>query len=274
MYHFVARAVGYSLLWRDAQEAAALWRILVRTFPELIALCLMPDHIHLLLPHPDTAGRLARAMAAYARWRNHHRRARGAVWERHPPGEHLPDEKHERRTVRYIHMNPCRARLVRDPAAWPWSTHRDWVGLAAFPDVERDAYPARFHQYVSADPSADVAGTALPTVRMDGNATWDEVHDTVCSLARTLPEELLRRGPARALAVKTAWMHGIRDADFLAKALGLHRARVYGLVRYLPARGSLLADQALAACVTAVGDARFMGFPCTRDPSWSRYRGR
>jgi hypothetical protein len=30
--------------------------------------------------------------------------------------------------VRYIHLNPVRARLVRDPAQYPWSAHRAYLG--------------------------------------------------------------------------------------------------------------------------------------------------
>lgn len=45
-----------------------------------------------------------------------------------------------------MHPNPCRARLVADPLAWPFSTHRDAVGLAVDPVVPRagpDELPAQ-----------------------------------------------------------------------------------------------------------------------------------
>jgi REP element-mobilizing transposase RayT len=268
MYHLVARALPDTVLWRDAAEANALWRILTRTFPELIALCLMPDHIHLVLPHADEANRLSHALSAYARWRNHRRGQRGGVWADPPPPDPIADDKHLRRTIRYVHLNPNRSKLVGDPLSWPWSTHRDATGFALEPVIERDPFPGRFHAYISGDPSVTVQGTELPVTRMTGDATWDEVHDTVCSLGRLDPEELLVRGPARAVLVKAAWMHGIRDVAFLAKAVCLGERHVRRLVAHLPPRGALLADP-LSAVVRAVGDPRFAGLPAN---PWIRFR--
>jgi REP element-mobilizing transposase RayT len=266
-YHVVARSLPDTLLWRDATEANALWRILTRTFPELVALCLMPNHIHLVLPHADEANHLGRAMAAYARWRNHHRRQKGPVWAKAPPPEPIPDEKHLRRTIRYVHLNANRSKLVDDPLAWVWSTHRDATGFAVFPVVEREAFPGKFHAYVSGDPTVAIGGTELPVTRLGQDATWDEVHDTVCSMARLDPEDLLVRGPARVLLVKAAWMHGIRDVRFLARAVELTERRIWALVQHLPPRGALLAEP-LGAVVRAVGDTRFAAFPGARRSRW------
>lgn len=35
--------------------------------------------------------------------------------------------------IRYLHLNPVRAGLVRDPAAYPWTSHRTYLGRAANP---------------------------------------------------------------------------------------------------------------------------------------------
>jgi len=161
------------------------------------------------------------------------------VWASPPPPEAIPDEKHLRRTIRYVHLNPDRSHLVGDPLSWPWSTHRDATGLAMFPVIERDAFPARFHAYVSGDPTVNVDGTELPVTQLDRDATWDEVHDTVCSLGRLDPEDLLVRGPARIVLVKAAWMHGVRDVRFLAKAVDLRESRGRCIVAHLPARDAL-----------------------------------
>jgi REP element-mobilizing transposase RayT len=271
MYHIVARALPDTVLWRDPTEANALWRILTRTFPELVALCLMPDHFHLVLPHADEANRLSRALAAYARWRNHRRKQKGPVWASPPPPEKIADDKHLRRTIRYVHLNANRGKLVGDPLAWAWSTHRDATGFALFPVVARDPFPARFHHYISGDPDVAIEGTELPTTRLDRDATWDEVHDTVCTMARLAPEDLLVRGPARTVLVKAAWVHGIRDVRFLARAVGLTERRIYGLVEHLPVRGALLAEP-LGSVVRAVGDPRFAGYPPTSSVAWLKYR--
>ncbi len=67
MFHHVARSVRARLLWYRDVDAQVLFDGIVRTFPELVALCVMPDHVHLLLPHGDPDNRLYRALAGYTR---------------------------------------------------------------------------------------------------------------------------------------------------------------------------------------------------------------
>jgi putative transposase len=40
--------------------------------------------------------------------------------------------------IRYIHLNPVRARMVEDPADFPWSGHRAFLGLASVPWLTTD----------------------------------------------------------------------------------------------------------------------------------------
>jgi hypothetical protein len=276
MVHLPIRARKGTLLFRTWEEGLALWRILLRALPELVALCIMPDHAHLLLPRGDVARRVARAMSGYARWRNHHRGERGAVWDAQPPCEELPDALHARRTHRYVHLNPCRKGLVADPLAWPLSTHRDAVGLAARPTVPREHDPERFHHYVSADPSVDVTGTALPGVTF-GDPSVEDVVAAVSAVCRTSPEGLRVRGPARDLAIRTALAHGLRDADVLGVRFGVDPSVVRRARGDVVPRGTRQAHPALAACVRAVGDPRFPALHAgdlRRQPAWAPYRGR
>ncbi len=130
MLHVVAHAVSRDLLWRSHEEGLALWSRLLVLLPA--ALCLMPDHIHLLTDRYDHDA-FVRLLSGYARWRHHRRGGQGRVWLPHPvpvlPGGPL----HLQRTHRYIALNPCRDRLVADPLAWTWSTHRDGVGMTSSP---------------------------------------------------------------------------------------------------------------------------------------------
>ena len=40
--------------------------------------------------------------------------------------------------IRYIHLNPVRAGLVKDPVAYPWSSHRAYLGREELPWLSRD----------------------------------------------------------------------------------------------------------------------------------------
>jgi REP element-mobilizing transposase RayT len=216
MYHHTARMLPKFSL-RDHEDASALWTAVTSAFPELIALCLMPNHVHLLLKHKDEARRLPRALSGWARWRNHRLGTEGGWWQKLVTPERVSDADKISRMIRYIHLNPCRANLVTDPLAWPWSTHRDRCGLAAPSVVARDRHPVRFHRYVSSDPSVCVDGSDLPRAQFS-ETRWEIVRDTVCSITRSKPGALLVRGEARRLVVQTAWICGVRDRGLMAAA--------------------------------------------------------
>lgn len=276
MYHLVAHALDGTLLFRTHAEARVLFDLVAASFPDAVAFCVMPDHVHILLPHPDPAGLLRHVMSAFARWRNHHRRETGAVWRPAPPPEQLPDPEHARRTGRYVHLNPCRAHLVGDPLAWPWSTHRDATGFAARPVRERAHEPGRFHRWVSADPSVALEGTALPEGSF-GTIRWDAIAEAVAGVCRVPASGLRRRGLARRLALRTAWVLDVRDARMLAEALDLTESSVFRAVRGVPHRSNARREPALLACIRAVGDMRFYALPdgdLRRAPGWERYRAK
>lgn len=197
MLHHTVRARPERLLFVTWTEARALWDRLVAAAPGLQALCLMPDHLH-LLHERDVRVPLGAALSGYARWLAHRREPGGPlVLPQAPPDRALQGDK-QLRSVRYVHLNPCRARLVTDLLAWPFSTHRDAVGLAAFPVVRRQADPAAFHRYVSADPTVNVEGTELPSPSVhvpDAGA----VLAAVSALTRRTVDGLDRRGPERTL---------------------------------------------------------------------------
>ena len=196
-YHLVARARPGQLLFADATEGARLWKAVLTAAPEPIALTLMPNHVHLVHPH-DVRRRLGGALGRYVRWRHHRRGLTGPCLQRLPPAELLADRSKRRRAVRYVHLNPCRARLVDDPLAWPWSTHRDAVGLALQPAIPRAAQPHRFHAYVSGDPTVHPEGTELP--QPGGPPPSPSLLRAVMASMARQPEAVLRqRGPWRRL---------------------------------------------------------------------------
>jgi hypothetical protein len=269
------------LLFHDDVEALALWNRLTQGFPELEALCLMPDHIHLLLPHADERGRLGQVMSGYARWRAVQRTRAGVpisrhAWEPAPDPEPIPDGQKARRNIRYVLLNPCRKELVSDPLAWPWSTARDRLGFAVprVGPIARD--PQGFHRYVSGDPSTNVAGTPFPSPKPPEPGTeWQAVCVAARAITRAPRENLKIRGPTRTLAIRTAWQLGLRSARELSKTSGIKKSALYEAIADLPSPSEPVADPALKACLQVVGDPRFSDLPAhPLLPGAWRYAGR
>ena len=91
---------------------------------EVIAWCLMPNHVHLVLV-PATEDGLAESLGGahqcYAWLLNRRNGWQGHLWQSRYYSCPL-DDAHVVAAVRYVELNPLRARLVSSPEQWRWSS--------------------------------------------------------------------------------------------------------------------------------------------------------
>jgi putative transposase len=93
---------------------------------DIWAYCLMPNHTHLIaVPRTEEGIRKAigEAHRRYARMINFREGWRGYLWQGRFHSFAM-DEQYLLAAVRYIELNPVRARLVTDPIVYPWSSAR------------------------------------------------------------------------------------------------------------------------------------------------------
>ena len=108
------------------------------------AYCLMPNHAHLILVPSDEDGlrrALGEAHRRYTRQVNFREDWRGHLWQERFHSFPM-DEAHLMAAVRYVELNPVRAKLVKRAEDWAWSSAR--AHLLGEPDglVEVDALGA------------------------------------------------------------------------------------------------------------------------------------
>jgi putative transposase len=187
VYHVMSRGNRKSTIVDDDDDR----RTFMNTFSEaardeqvrVYACCLMGTHYHTLLDTPR--GNLSEFMRTlnteYSKAVNRRHGRVGHTFEQRFESLVVQREKYLRRVARYIALNPVKARLCRDAADWPWSTHRatagledppswlhlDWLRWAFRADVLAEAQ-RRYQAYLR-DPAAlqwSVEGTAaLGTAR-------------------------------------------------------------------------------------------------------------
>src|SRR5713101_185763 len=91
---------------------------------EIWAWCLMPNHVHLILVPSDPDGlrrALSRVHRRYAGVIHARRRRTGHFWQGRF-GAVAMDEDHLAAALRYVALNPVRARLVERAQDWRWSS--------------------------------------------------------------------------------------------------------------------------------------------------------
>lgn len=106
---------------------------------EVVAYCLMPNHVHLVLV-PSTADGMHRALKAihgrYAQRVNRMRQLVGHLWQNRYFSSPL-DSSHFMNAVRYVELNPVRAGLARKAEDYRWSSAAAHCGLLRDPVIER-----------------------------------------------------------------------------------------------------------------------------------------
>lgn len=169
---------GDYALYRDLLAQSA-----ERAGAEVWCYCLMPNHVHVIIVPSDADG-LRRTFA------DTHRRYTGFINARHRWTGHLwqgrfgavaMDEAHLAAAVRYVALNPVRARLVGRAQDWPWSSVRAHLGLGDDPLLTTGPVAERYGDFAAflGDPVADEAvwkalRMAETSGRPLGSSTWLE----------------------------------------------------------------------------------------------------
>jgi REP element-mobilizing transposase RayT len=136
--------------WLDREGArsaylACLARALQGCDAELLAYCLMSNHVHLVVVQGEA--RLERLMKSvhtgFASWAQRSRRrekTRGPVFAGRPRSVLVDKDAYLLELVRYVHNNPVRAKVVRAARNSAWSSHQAYVGRVQAPDWLRTGY--------------------------------------------------------------------------------------------------------------------------------------
>jgi putative transposase len=133
LYHVMARGNdGRTIFLKDRDYEAFLEGLATarKRYPfYLYAYVLMPNHFHLLMEVKQfsTSRVLQSLLTGYARRFNRIHRHRGHLFQGRYKAIICDRESYLLELVRYIHLNPVRAKIVIRPGDWPWSGHREYL---------------------------------------------------------------------------------------------------------------------------------------------------
>lgn len=128
-YHVICRGNQGQRLFRDAADYHAYLQLLqagvARYGCRLYAYVLMPNHVHHLLEVGPTplSKIMQNVLFRYTRYWNRRYRTIGHLFQGRYKAILCEKEPYLVELIRYMHLNPVRSRLVRDPGRYAWSSH-------------------------------------------------------------------------------------------------------------------------------------------------------
>jgi putative transposase len=136
-YHVIFRGNARQDLFLGDDDCAIWQSIITRTFDgyghHLHAFCWMTNHVHMAIQAGTEP--LAKAMSflasQYARRFNMRHGRSGHLFERRYRAILVQEEQYLKELIRYIHLNPVRARMVTSPDDYARSSHNVYLGRSS-----------------------------------------------------------------------------------------------------------------------------------------------
>ena len=135
IYHITSRGNARKSIYKDDEDRATFLHILSTVNEKYHwfchAYCLMNNHYHLIIETPE--GNLSQGMrqlnGVYTQAYNRRHKRVGHIFQGRYKAVLIQRESHLLEACRYVVLNPVRAKAVKEPAEWQWSSCRAMTGL-------------------------------------------------------------------------------------------------------------------------------------------------
>ena len=130
LFHITTRGNNRDKIFLDDQDfqrfKASLRKYRTKYDFKLYAYTLMPNHVHLLIetsPHGSVSQIMHAINTSYAKYFNSRYDHTGHVWEGRFHSKIIDSESYFLEVMRYMDLNPVRARIVKRPENYEWASH-------------------------------------------------------------------------------------------------------------------------------------------------------
>ena len=139
LYHLTARGNARAKIFSDDDDRRRFLELLGKEVDQqgwqLYAYCLMDNHYHLLVetPEPNLAAGMRRFNGVYTQAFNRRHGRVGHVFQGRYKSILVDKDSYGLELCRYLVLNPVRARMVKRPEHWHWSSYCATAGRAVPP---------------------------------------------------------------------------------------------------------------------------------------------
>ena len=144
LYHVVLRGNAQQDIFFTPSDRAVLYELLANGVSRfgfrVHAFCLMTNHVHLGIQvgeEPLSVG-MQNLAFRYTQYINRRLKRVGHLFQGRYKAFLVDQDRYGLQLVRYIHLNPVRADLVKSPGAYAFSSHRAYLGREALPWLTTD----------------------------------------------------------------------------------------------------------------------------------------
>ncbi len=269
IYHVTARGDRREPIFVDDQDRAALLAVVAHAMgrfdARMLAFCLMSNHYHFVLQtRQANLSRLMRYVnGTYTQRFNRRHDEVGHLFQGRFHAILVDRDSYLLSVCRYVELNPVRAGLMLDPAAWPWSSYLAHVGRidgpawldtpglhdlvlprTALKSYDRTQAAARYAELVAEGLGKPLWSDGLAQQIYLGDQTFVDRMQTLASKSRVRAEEVpkaqrrrvrslgewLSDSPSREDGLRRAYCEGNLTMTAMAKALGLSVSQISRLI--------------------------------------------
>lgn len=139
--HIIVRGIGKQILFEDTSDRekylSFLQRFSVELHIDILAYCLMENHVHLLArdAHTSISGFMKKMGVSYAQYYNRKYARTGHLFQDRYKSENITDDIYLLSVFRYILNNPSKAGICQ-AAAYPWSSYREYGKCTGLTNTE------------------------------------------------------------------------------------------------------------------------------------------
>ncbi len=208
-YHITARGNARQAIYTDNRDYMLFRELLGKEIRQqgwfCYAYCLMPNHYHLLIetPEPNLSRGMRRLNGVYTQSFNRRHGRVGHLFQGRYKSIVVDKDEYLLELCRYLALNPVRAKLVKEPDAWRWSSFPALLGEVDAPNwLDRQSVYDLF--------GYDLAGARENLKKfvadgMGGDGPWDNLRGQIYLGSKAFLERmdsLVKGRPLEEVSVK------------------------------------------------------------------------
>ena len=128
IYHVTNRGVNHLSIFAQNREKGRMLNLIRENCDKyhvgIYSYCIMPNHFHLLIKVSlsDLSAFMAVISSKYASYYNYKHKRSGVVFQNRFQSQCIEDANYFWNCLRYIHLNPVKAKLCKDPRSYKYGS--------------------------------------------------------------------------------------------------------------------------------------------------------